>query len=104
MALVTAEVTWLQWLLEDFGVSVSGPTPVLYDSTGAISIARDPVKHELTKHIGVDTSYTRVQVQDDVIALQYVPSELQLADFFTKAQTRVQHMFYLSKLSVIDPP
>jgi len=104
MALVTAEVTWLQWLLEDFGVSVSGPTPVLYDSTGAISIARDPVKHELTKHIGVDTSYTRVHVQDDVIALQYVPSELQLADFFTKAQTRVQHRFYLSKLSVIDPP
>ncbi|EEE60658.1 hypothetical protein OsJ_14109 [Oryza sativa Japonica Group] len=58
---------------------------------GAISIARDPIKHELTKHIGVDASYTRTQVQDQVIALQYVPSELQLADFFTKAQTRAQH-------------
>jgi hypothetical protein len=23
MALVTAEVTWLQWLLEDFGIFVS---------------------------------------------------------------------------------
>jgi len=91
LALVTAEVTWLRWLLEDFGVSVSGPTPLLSDSTGAISIARDPVKHELTKHIGVDASYTRAQVQDDVIALQYVPSEVQLADFFIKAQTRVQH-------------
>jgi hypothetical protein len=34
------------------------PTPVLSDSTGAISIARDPVKHELTKHIGVDAFYT----------------------------------------------
>ena len=99
MALVTAEVTWLRWLLEDFGVSISGPTPLLSDSTGVISIARDPVKHELTKHIGVDASYTRAQVHDDVIALQYVPSELQLADFFTKAQTRVQHRFYLSKVS-----
>ena len=49
-------------MLEDFGVSVSGPTPLLSDSTGAISIARDPVKHELTKHIGVDASYTRAQV------------------------------------------
>ena len=104
MALVTAEVTWLQWLLEDFGVSVSGLSPLLSDCTGAISIARDPVKHELTKHIGVDASYTRAHVHDDVIALQYVPSELQLADFFTKAQTRVQHRFYLSKLSVVDPP
>lgn len=91
-------------MLEDFGVSVSVPTPLLSDSTGAISIARDPVKHELTKHIGVFVSYTRSQVQDGVIALQYVPSELQLADFFTKAQTRIQHRFFLSKLSVLDPP
>jgi len=104
MALVTAEVTWLRWLLADFGVSVSIPTPLLTDSTGAISIARDPVKHELTKHIGVDAYYTRAQVQDGVVTLRYVPSELQLADFLTKAQTRDQHRFYLSKLSVFDPP
>jgi hypothetical protein len=58
MALVTAEVTWLRWLLEDFGISVSRPTPLLSDRIGAISIAHDPVKHELTKHIGVDASYT----------------------------------------------
>ncbi|CAM8876557.1 unnamed protein product [Rhodiola kirilowii] len=103
MALLTAEVTWLRWLLEDFGISVSTPTPLLSDSTGAISIARNPVKHELTKHIGVDASYVRSQVQDQVIALQYVPSELQLANFFTKAQTGAQHAFHLSKLSVVDP-
>jgi hypothetical protein len=48
----------------------------LYDSTGAISIARDPVKHELTKHIGVDAFYTRAQVQAQVVPLQYVPSDL----------------------------
>ncbi|WVZ66361.1 hypothetical protein U9M48_015595 [Paspalum notatum var. saurae] len=69
------------------------------ESTGAISIARDPVKHELTKHIGVDAYYTRSQVQDGVVTLRYVPSELQLADFLTKAQTRDRHRFYLSKLS-----
>ncbi|CAM8901660.1 unnamed protein product [Rhodiola kirilowii] len=104
MALLTTEVTWLRWLLEDFGVTTSGPTPLFSDSTGAISIARDPVKHELTKHIGVDASYMRSQVQDQIIALQYVPSEIQLADFFTKAQTRAQHSFFLSKLSLVDPP
>ncbi|WVZ94246.1 LOW QUALITY PROTEIN: hypothetical protein U9M48_040156 [Paspalum notatum var. saurae] len=89
MALVMAEVTWLRWLLADFGVSVSIPTPLLTDSTGAISIARDLVKHELTKHIGIDAYYTRAQ--DGVVTLRYVPSELQLPDFLTKAQTRDQH-------------
>uniref|UniRef100_A0ACD5W9H1 Uncharacterized protein n=1 Tax=Avena sativa TaxID=4498 RepID=A0ACD5W9H1_AVESA len=54
MALLTAEVTWLRWLLEDFGVSITTPTLVLSDITCAISVARDPVKHELTNHIGVD--------------------------------------------------
>jgi hypothetical protein len=58
MALVTVKVTWLRWLLEDFGVSVSMPTPLLSDSTWVISIARDPVKHELTKHVGVDAHFT----------------------------------------------
>ena len=73
MALLTAEVTWLRWLLADFGVSVMTPTTLLSDSTGAISIAHDPVKHELTKHIGVDASFVRASVQDQVIALQFVP-------------------------------
>jgi hypothetical protein len=57
MALVTSEVTWLQWLLENFGVSVSMLTPLLSDSTWVISIARDPLKHEITKHIGVDAYF-----------------------------------------------
>jgi hypothetical protein len=48
----------------------------LSDSNGAISIALDPMKHELTKHIGVDASYTRAQMQDAVITLRYVPWEL----------------------------
>ena len=104
MALLTAKMTWLRWLLEDFGVSVTTPTTLLFDSTGAIDIARDPMKHELTKHIGVDAYYVRAAVQDHVIALQYVPSELQLADFLTKAQTRAQHGVYLSKLSGVPPP
>ncbi|WVZ94315.1 hypothetical protein U9M48_040221 [Paspalum notatum var. saurae] len=69
MALVTAEVTWLR-----FWCFVSIPTPLLTDGTSAISIARDPVKHELTKHIGVDAYYTRARVRDGVVTLRYVPS------------------------------
>jgi hypothetical protein len=103
MTLVTAEVTWLRWLLEDFSVSVSMSTPLLFDSTWATNIVRDLVKHELTKHIGVDAHFTWSQVQDGVGALQYVPSVLQLVDLFTKVQTHAHHQFYLSKLSVVDP-
>jgi hypothetical protein len=58
MSLVTAKGTWLRWLLENFDVSVSMSTPLLSDSTGAISIAHDPVKYEFTKHVGVYAHFT----------------------------------------------
>ncbi|VAI87192.1 unnamed protein product [Triticum turgidum subsp. durum] len=55
--------------LVEFGVSVTTPTTLLSNSTSAISVARDLVKHELTKHIDVDASFVRAGVQDLVIAL-----------------------------------
>jgi hypothetical protein len=55
----TSEIVWLRWLLADFGISCHAPTPLLCDNTGAIQIASDPVKHGLTKHIGVDAFFTR---------------------------------------------
>jgi len=88
LATTTLEIVWLRWLLADFGISCDVATPLLCDNTGAIQIANDPVKHELTKHIGVDAFFTRSHCHQQTIALRYVPSELQLADFFTKAQTR----------------
>jgi hypothetical protein len=91
-------------LLEDFDVSISMLTHLLSDSTCAISISCDSVKHKLTKHIGVNAHFTRSHVYDGVVALQYVTSEFQLADFFMKAQTHAHYQFYLFKLSVVDPP
>jgi hypothetical protein len=69
------------------------------DSTGAISITQDPVKHKLTKHVGVDCFYVRAAIQDKIVALLYALSEIQLAVLLTKAHTRAQHCFLLSKLT-----
>jgi hypothetical protein len=87
LATTTSEIVWLRWLLANFGIYCDVATPLLCDNTGAIQIANDPVKHELTKHIGVDAFFTRSHCYQQTIALRYVPSELQLANFFTKAQT-----------------
>ena len=62
---IVAEVTWLKWL-EDFGVMISTPTSLSSDSTGAIIIAHYPIKIELTKHNGVDTSYMCSQVHNEL--------------------------------------
>ena len=95
---------WLRWILEDFDILLTTPTPLHCDSTGALQIAADPVKHELTKHIGVDAHFTSCSVRDRIVSLHYIPTEVQVADVFTKAQTRDQYSFMLSKLKTFDPP
>jgi len=76
LATTTSEIVWLRWLLADFGISCDAPTPLLCDNTGAIRIANDPVKHELTKHIGVDALFTRSHCQQN--------SGILLASFVTR--------------------
>jgi hypothetical protein len=49
----------------------------LTDSTCAVNIVRDLVKHELTKHIGFDAYYTCAQVKDEMFSSRLVePSRI----------------------------
>jgi hypothetical protein len=41
------------------------------------------VKHELTKHVGLDYFYVWSTVQNKIIALQYVPSEIIALQYFS---------------------
>ena len=104
MATTAEDIIWLRWLLQDLGVSSPDPTPLHCDNTGAIQITLNPVKHSLSKHIGVDAFFLRDQYGQGTLVPHFVPSEQQLADLLTKPQTRAQHVFLLSKLSVYDPP
>ena len=88
LATTTAEVIWLRWLPADLGVSCDASTPLMCDNTSAIQIANNPVKHELTKHIGVDATFIRSHCQNSTIDLKYVPSELQVADFFHQGSNK----------------
>ena len=76
LAATIRELIWLRWMLQDLGVSITSPTPLHYDSTGALQVAADPVKHELTKHIGMDAHFTCCSVRDQVVSLHYLPSEV----------------------------
>jgi hypothetical protein len=50
----------------------------------------------------VDAFFTWSHCHQKTISLKYVPSELQLADFFTKAQTQEQHRLHLIKLNALN--
>ncbi|CAN6701669.1 unnamed protein product [Malus baccata var. baccata] len=84
MATTTAEVVWLQQLLKDFHIS-SSLSPILHcDNISAMALATNPVLHSKAKHIEIDCHFVRERVQQGTITLQYVASEHQYADIFTK--------------------
>ncbi|KAL4555610.1 hypothetical protein LXL04_038234 [Taraxacum kok-saghyz] len=83
-------------------MSVPNVTPISVkcDSQAAIYIAKNPVFHERTKHVELDCHFVREKLQNGLISLQYVPTQVQLADLFTKNLPSKDHYRLLSKLGV----
>lgn len=51
------ELLWLIMLLEDLGFCSNNPMLLYCDNKAAMSIAHDPVQHDRTKHVEIDTLY-----------------------------------------------
>ena len=58
--------------------------PIMCDNTSAINLSRNPIQHSRTKHIEIRYHFIRDHVQKGDIKLDFVKSEMQLADIFTK--------------------
>ena len=56
--------------------------------------------HKRTKHIDVKYKYTRKEQERGTICVEYVPSEENLVDFFTKPLARVQFMDVCKQLGL----
>ncbi|KAH9651797.1 Integrase catalytic domain-containing protein [Citrus sinensis] len=77
------EAIWIQRLLEELGHKQQ-KIPVLCDSQSALHIARNPVFHSRTKHIGVQYHFVREVVEDGSVDLQKIHTKENLADVLTK--------------------
>ena len=81
---MTCEAIWLKRLLKDLQEQVSDPTTIYYDNRSSIQLAKNPVFHAQTKHIEVHYHFVRERVLSSEVKLQYVPTDRQTADIFTK--------------------
>ncbi|CAI7885904.1 unnamed protein product [Closterium sp. NIES-53] len=93
MALFRAvrEIVWQRRLLAELGEEQQAPTPLYCDSQGAISLAKNPVLHGLTKHMRVKWHWTRSMVVAGEVELHYVKTAGQPADMMTKRLVEQQH-------------
>ncbi|KAL2933741.1 Retrovirus-related Pol polyprotein from transposon TNT 1-94, partial [Bienertia sinuspersici] len=101
MALTVCEVTWLTQLLKELGLKKLNPVTIQCDNRAALSIAANLVHHERTKHVELDCHFIRDKVSEGCIKTQYVPSERQVADLFTKPMSMAKQDHLLPKLGVM---
>ena len=76
-------------------------TPVIWcDNTSALTLASNFVFHGRTKHIEVDYHFIRERVVRGNIRLQFISTDDQVADVFTKAFPLPQFHKLRSKLLI----
>ncbi|KAA0048653.1 Retrovirus-related Pol polyprotein from transposon TNT 1-94 [Cucumis melo var. makuwa] len=77
------QLIWMKNMLLEYGFNQD--TMTLYcDNMSAIDISKNSIQHSRTKHIDIRHHFIQELVEDKVIKLDHIRSNLQLADIFTK--------------------
>jgi hypothetical protein len=94
LANATAEVMWVQSLLQELGVK-SPPTAKLWcDNMGVKYLTANPVFHGRMKHVEIGYHFIRERASQKLLEMAYISSGDQVADGFTKAlSVRLQEIF-----------
>ena len=82
-----SQLLWMKKVLTDY--EISQDTMVVYcDNSSAIDISKNPMQHSKTKHIEIRYHFIRDLVERKIVYLEYIPTERQNADIFTKSLDR----------------
>jgi hypothetical protein len=90
--------------LQDIKIVFEEPTTIHCDNTSVISLSKNLVQHSKSKHIPIKYHYLRDQAENKNIKLEYVPTQEQVADIFTKPLSRDVFEYLRQKLGVILLP
>ena len=78
-----SQLLWMKKVLTNYEIS-QDTMVVYYDNSSVIDISENPVEHSKTKHIEFRYHFIRDLVKRKIVCLEYIPTERQNADIFTK--------------------
>ena len=89
LAIVVQESKFLKQLCKDMNIMIDDIL-INVDNQGAINLAKNPVNHQRSKHIDIKYHFIRSEIQNGNVKLQYVQTDNNVADIFTKPASRVK--------------
>lgn len=93
------EMVWLKKLMSDLHIKCE-TTTLHMDNQSAIRLVKNPEFHKRTKHIDVMYHFIREKFTGGFFELNYVPTDDQIADIFTKALSRVKFEKFRSLMNL----
>jgi hypothetical protein len=101
IANATAEIMWIQTLLQELGVPHPSAASLWCDNLGATYLSANSVFHARTKHIEVDYHFVRERVTRKQLEIRFISTNDQVADGFTKA-CRCRSLQAFSTILILD--
>ena len=100
MSVATQEAIWLRHLLKEIGYEQSDSSLISSNNQSA----KNPVFHQRTKHVEIQAHFIREKVLDGIIHLEYCPSTLNFANFFTKPLLEAQFSKLRDAIGLVKLP
>jgi hypothetical protein len=102
LAQALAETIWIRRILRELGVTLHKPVTLFSDNLSATYMATNPVLHQRTKHIDIDTKFIREKLNNGDLQITHISTENQIADIFTKPLTTSRFQFLRSNLHIFQ--
>ena len=101
-ALATCEPICLRHLLQELRFENDEHMKLICDNHTALHITSNPIFHERTKNIKVDCHFIREKIASRCMATNFVNSNDQLTDIFTKSLKGPRIKYICNKIDAYD--
>eukprot|EP00253_Pinus_taeda_P036278 PITA_36278 len=98
------EAIWMRKILVGLLDQRMDPTVIYCDNESCIKISKNPVFHDMSKHINIRYHHLRDCVVRRIMLLQYISTREQDADILIKALSKCKFKFHRARIRVADNP
>jgi len=89
------QLLWMKHQLDDYHINANS-IPIFYANTAAICLSKNPILHSRAKHIKIKHHFIKDYVKKGILDIQFIDTEHQWADIFTKPLT-VERFDFIKK-------